>query len=271
MNTKLLSECGTELKLDPDYQVKIQGGDLMIVIAGVDCNKPAFKFEHPNLACSCKALYDYKHYRKSGSKFYTSKAGMNFYFIVPKSKIAMILEKGNSYVPALINGVRVDFNVSGGTSETGGWTDYLPGCCYISCNHSLRDLKKIAEVAVRDADLENLIVTPTMDKYEEERWARFVFDTKPVIENIIKMFEDGKNPQLQFKSGLTFYGVKLGFIESFNRRRNKITTIASDGKKSFHWDFTGAVLNLRLMTKFGLCKVKVGQIDWMETAKLNGM
>jgi hypothetical protein len=204
---------------------------------------------------------------QSGSKFWTAKAGMDFYFVIPRSAVKMLPEKGHSYIPAEINGVKVTFNVSGGTAN--GWTDYLHARTTIAVNHKLADLKKIAEVAVRNSPFEPMGVIPLED---ETRWNQLAARaSKGLIEKIVKLAEDGKSPVVKFLPG---FEEKEGKVVSVNRRAKKIMLPHGDEcLKKWSMDFTGAVKSLVLAVDGNYCRVraKIGQIDWFETAKANGI
>ena len=90
---------GERFQVEEGYQVELPPGDHLIVVAGAHLGKPAYDFDHPNIAAKKSELFEFKHYRKGGSKFWTSKAGISFYFVIPKAQIELLPEKGYSYVP----------------------------------------------------------------------------------------------------------------------------------------------------------------------------
>jgi len=270
---KLLSECGTLLVVDgtpgEQYQIEIAPGDYLIVRAGATVNKPSARFSHPNVAAFGKVLHEFKHYggRNGCRKFWTAHAGMDFYFVIPRSAVKMLPVKGHSYIPAEINGVKVTFNVSGGTAN--GWTDWLHTNTTIAVNHKLSDLKKIAEVAVRNSPFEPMVVKPLED---ETRWNQLAARaSKGLVEKIAKLAEDGKFPVVKFLPG---FEEKEGKVVSVNRRAKK--TMLPHGNeclKKWSTDYTGAVKSLVLVVDRYGCRIraKIGQIDWFETAKANGI
>ena len=111
---------GERFQVAEDYQVELPPGNHLTVIAGAYLGEPAYDFDHPNVAAKKSDVFEFKHYRKGGSKFWTAKAGISFYFVIPKGQIELLPEKGYSYVPVLIHGRRCVLNVSGGTGN-GGW------------------------------------------------------------------------------------------------------------------------------------------------------
>jgi len=269
---KLLSECGTLLVVDgtpgEQYQVEIEPGDYLVIRAGASVGKPSARFGHPNVAASGRSVHEFRHYRQGG-KFWTARAGVDFYFVVPRTAIKMLPEKGHSYVPAEINGVRVRFNVSGGTAN--GWTDWLHTCTEISVNHPVRDLKKIAEVSVRNSPFEPVVVKP-LEEGEDRRWRQIAARlSSGLIEKIAKMAEEGKSPVVKFLSG---YKVSEGRLVEVERRAKKIMLPHGDEcLKKWRVEYTGAVkhLILNIEGEWGRVRAKMGQVDWDATAAANGL
>lgn len=163
-----------------EYHVEVDPGDYLVINAGSIVGSPAARFHHPNVAHTRRQVYEFKHYRGNGGKFWTCKAGISFYLVIPRSEVFLLLEKGYSWVPAEINGVKVKFNVSGGSQN--GWTDWLHTHTSISVGHGIRDLKKLAEVAVRGTDLEPIQFrekdSPEEVQREATRWAQLQHDRK---------------------------------------------------------------------------------------------
>lgn len=270
---KLLSDCGTMLVVDDNpaeqYQVEIEPGDFLVIRTGATAGKAAFHFDHPNLAAKAKAVFEFKHYRKNGGKFYTARAGMEFYLVIPRTAITMLPEKGYSYVPAMINGVKVKFNVSGGTIN--GWTDTVHTRTEISVNHPVRDLKKLAEVSVRGSVMEP-VVPKVLEPNREAYWNRLAARvSKGLIEKVAKLAEDGKKPVVKLLPG---YSETEGVLIEVSRRAKKIEIPPKEGcYKSYRIEYTGAVRSLFLNVdgNWGRTRVKLNQIDWFATAAANGI
>jgi hypothetical protein len=183
-----------------EYHVEVDPGEYLVVEAGSLVGTPAARFTHPNVAARVNRVYEFKHYHGNGGKSWTSKAGVSFYLVIPRSCVFLLPEKGYSYIPAMINGVKVRFNVSGGTVN--GWTDWLHTHTQISVNHCLRDLKKLAEVAVRGTDLEP-IGFKAKDEEEVNRemvsWARLGAKQElKVVVGAQVMLGDGRTPEGPF-------------------------------------------------------------------------
>lgn len=163
---------GETFQVEEGYQVLLPPGNHLIVVAGAHMGRPAYDFDHPNLAARRSELAEFKHYRKSGSKFWTSKAEMSFYFVLPKAQIELLPEKGYSWVPVLIRGQKCDLNVSGG-SDQNGWTDYVRRVVHIACGWRLKGLKLLAEIAVSPAECQVQGITveiKAMDDYQRPRF-----------------------------------------------------------------------------------------------------
>jgi len=128
----LLSDCSNSLVIDNDYSINIEPSENQIIIMGFDANKSASKFKHPNISATVKRIHEFKHYRKNGGKFWTSRAGVDHYLVIPRNQITILSEKGYSYIKTEINGVKVTLNVSGGTNGK-GWADYLNTRCHTPC------------------------------------------------------------------------------------------------------------------------------------------
>lgn len=262
MIPKLLSECGDLYVIDNSkkdrYQVQIEEGENQIVVMGFLANKPASNYKHPNISATVKRIHEFKHYRKHGSKFWTSRAGVDHYLVVPRNKITLLPEKGYSYVKAEINGVKVSFNVSGGTGN--GWTDWLGTIAHTSVNHKLSDLKKIAEVSIR----QDITDIRELSEDEIKTWNRLAFKANPKIKNAIcKMIEEKKNPVIELVPG---YDQTIGYGVDLNRKW-KVERISSD---TCRHGFIGGIKSIvTKFDEFGLKCVKERQIDWYLTAQKN--
>ena len=65
----------------------------VIVVAGAHLGEAGYHFDHPNLAAKKSELFEFKHYRKGGGKFWASKAGISFYFVIPKAQIELLRQE----------------------------------------------------------------------------------------------------------------------------------------------------------------------------------
>jgi len=265
MNPTLLSNCGAEYVIDEKdkYTVIIQSGDYLVISMGFATSHGGSRFKHPNIAATTKTIHEFKHYRNSGSKFWTSRAGIDHILVIPRDKITLLPEKGYSYISAEINGAKVKFNVSGGTSGDGGWSDYLGTFVHISVNHKVGDLKKLCEVAVRNSPFEPIEVKK-LDENDEKRWNRLMANSIPDYkEKIAKMIEEGKQPMIQLTPGLRYVKEKAVDI----RRRTKRVPITEN---SWKYEETGAPRRIIIDVGYKVA-VKMNQIDWHKTAVENNL
>lgn len=268
----LLSECETKVTIDEKdrYNIEIQPGKYLVIKAGFTTGKPGAKFSHPNITASGRTIHEFKHYRRGGSKFWTRRAGVDHYLVVPRNQIKLIPEKGYSYVRAEINGVKVLFNVSGAGGE--GWTDYLTTFTTISVNHKLFDLKKICEVAIRNSPFEPITPKP-LDSNDNERWNELAAKATPKIkESIAKMIEEGKKPIVHFLSKYSYHGETKGEAVEVQRRYKKIPVPQTPPHYfSYKFEPIGAPRRIILATGGGKVAAKLTQIDWHQTAVANNL
>ena len=270
MEVKLLSECGTEFVLaektekNDKYVIDIEPGDYLVIEVGAKVNKPVAKFRHPNIAATAKRVFEFKHYRRGGSKFWTSAAGVSHYFVIPRSAVKMLPEKGLSYINAEINGAKVVFNVSGGGGG-GVWTDWLRTYTQISVNHPLRDVEKIAEVAVRGTPLEP-IKTEQLSPEREACWNQLAAKASGnVKESIVGLVEAGKKPIIKFLSGIGFGGQNQGEGVEVERGFKKHRV----DEQNAVWQQDGMVKRIVLLIEGHRVRAKLSQIDWYATAQAN--
>lgn len=142
------------------YEVTFGRNENIMLFCGQDARKPIVNklrtiIVQNKITCSgsINTIMEFKHYRSSGGKFWTSAPGVDFLFCIPKSKIKLLPIQGHSYVHVEINGVEVVLNVCGGTTydkETGksGWQDWVRDEAHTLVNMPLKKIKAIAEVAI---------------------------------------------------------------------------------------------------------------------------
>ena len=268
MEAKLMSECGEQYIVDNTegegdrYQVDITSSDYLVVCMGFTFDKAAANFNHPNMVSSRKVVHEFKHYWQNGRKFWTAKAGVDHYMVIPKTAITMLPEKGYSYVPVMINGVKVKFSVTGGTMN--GWTDYVSQFVHTNVNYKLADLKKILEVAVRGTSLEP-IPFKDQDESEIQSWDIIVGERKAKLK-LIDMIVKGEKPVLKLKTRYSYRGLNQGTVIKLERvgRWNK------NGKAGDPcFTYTGAPKAVRMTFDQYTedVRVKVSQVDWLKSAK----
>jgi len=266
---KLLSECGDRYVVDEQdrYEVKIEPGEFLLVEAGACAGKLGAKFRHPNVAATVRRLYEFKHYHRDGGKSWSTRAGVSYYMVIPRTAVRLLPEKGCSYVPAEINGVKVSFNVSGGGGEV--WTDYLRTRTQIAVNHPLRALKAMAAVAVRGTPFEPVAVEPLTPE-QEEQWDRLAAGATPDIkEKIARMVEAGLRPTVRLLPGYRYCLDDSGPGVETQRRYRKVWQDREH--RAYRLVAEGAVRGIVLDIGGVRVRAKDRQIDWAATAKANGL
>jgi hypothetical protein len=232
---------GGVIDLAPDYHVEVVPGDCLIVRAGASLGKAAAGFEHPNILKRADTVHWFKRQLPQGGKRWRSRAGRDFYFVIPKEFIAISEEPGYSYVKAQINGVQVTLNISGGTQN--GWTDWISQTVSISINHPIRDLLKFAAVALSLEEAARRGIVPEVEPLEEGD--RRIFDQAAAKVKLAgKIREGGK---IVLGEGYSHGDEKELVVESVVPRRRLI------------------------IAKGALGRVRVGyaQIDWKATLEVS--
>ena len=275
---RLLSECGEKLVIDDSekdrYEIAIAPGDDIVVMMGFKSNHPAAKFTCEGIAATNNEIHEFKHYCRSGRKFWTSHAGVNHYLVVPKNQIKLLPEKGYSYVKAEINGVKVSFNVSGGGGSD-GWRDWLGNTASVGVNHPLKALKAVAAVARKGVKLE----VKQLSEDDMLAWRKLAAKTGSAKETIIGLVEAGKKPTIILGARYSFQGRTIGQgVEAVRKyMRSNYTPCdikVGDYENSRRIVPIGAVKAVMVAFGEGYCnqaRVKMTQIDWLATATANGI
>lgn len=153
--TICMKDCGTLVSIprtngeDREYIVELPKEDYIVVQVGAIYGTNAAKFEHPNILAKIDETLEFKHYRNSGSKFWTSHAGTNFLFAIPKSRIHLALIEGFSYVPIIIGDTRFVLNVSGNTGGNDfGWKDWVRQCSHLLVEKTKKRMQILADNAM---------------------------------------------------------------------------------------------------------------------------
>lgn len=143
----LLSEINGEAEVVPNYFLKVEPGENLIVVLPFEVGTPGYNLEDPKVFARVPAVFDRKH-DNDVRKWWTRHAGVNLYIVIPKSKIEVVPEVGHSYPKFIINGEKVTFSTGGGTRGKGQWCDLLTKKGYIGCNAPLKVIRKLLAVAL---------------------------------------------------------------------------------------------------------------------------
>ena len=185
------------------------------------------------------------HYRSGGSKFWTAKAGIGLYFVIPKARIELLPEKGHSYVPVLIDGRRCVLNVGGG-SGNGGWTDYVRPVAHVGCGWTIAALKALAAVALSPRECLDQGITLDLEGLDDYQSQRLIEISAAVTMRTSLKAGD----QVLLKNGWSYEGSQGPFVIQCRPRRKR------------HFVCKAYPMGVR---------VQYAAIDWIKTAEINGV
>lgn len=236
---------GERFRVEEGYAVRLPPGDHLIVVAGAHVGESSYDFDHPNLVAKKSERFEFKHYRKGGSKFWTSKAGISFYFVIPKAQIELLPEKGYSYVPLLIGGRKCRLNVSGGTG-VGGWADFVRQVAHLGCGWTIGALRSLAAIALGAAECRVQGITLEIEPLADDQRAGFVEAAATVTMRTRLL----SGSQLLLRDGWDHLGSQGPFAVESRPCRKRYFLCAA-----------------------GLTRVRIpyAAIDWIKTAEINGV
>jgi len=142
-----LSELSGNVEVEPDYHVELPDTEYFILVAGGNYPAAATRYDHPNVAAKQDKVFLTRSYWPNGSKRWCQHAGRDFYFVIPRDRIALVFAKGYSYVPVIINGQTLHLDVSGGTCNE-GWTDFVRQQVSVGIQFSKQKLDLLAEAVL---------------------------------------------------------------------------------------------------------------------------
>jgi hypothetical protein len=237
---------GETFQVAKGYRVQLPLGNHLIVVAGANLDKPAYTFDHPNIAAKKSELFEFKHYRKGGSKFWTSKAGISLYFVIPKAQIELLPEKGYSYVPVLIHGRKCHLNVSGIGGGNDGWTDYVRRVVNIGCGWTLAALRSLATIALSPDECRVQGITLEIEPLKDYQQTGFI-EAAAAVTMRTRLCPGN---QVLLRNGWDFQGSQGPFAIEFPPHRKRY-----------------------LLCTSGLSRVRIqfAAIDWSKTAEINGV
>ena len=248
---------------EDNYVIRFEPSEYQLINVGFNSRKAGARLSHPNILETRKVIHEFKHYLKNGGKRWTAKSGVNHIIAVHKNNIYIEMEKGYSYVHAIINGVKVTLNVSGGTGGN-GWTDYVGSFISISVDHKVSDFKKLLAIA----ETENLDVEiPACSiEFDEDRWNELhaKSDTKRK-DKIYAMIENEEGPTIYLDNCVeeSVTGISLCRASKWSKPdENGSRVYGRNGRiKSLIGCGTGS----------SRYRIKLNQIDWAKTFKENGL
>jgi hypothetical protein len=285
-----LSESGPVIVLDEtpenEYRIDVDLPDQLIPVCfGQDARTPTAKFSHPNLAARANRIHNFKHDRARNGSRWTTRPGVDLWFLIPKSAITILPEKGYSYVRGTIGGVKVSFNVSGGTGNP-GWADRLSGRLHVRVGHSKTDLGKVAAIAVRDeaaeAALNKHIAAAPLDAGEQALFdlaiaaptvgralaERFQAGDKDLKVHLIKGYSTGipSDPSVGTLLDISFARIVKWRKPTAKEleEQPKVTRFGEHG-------YSLRAKYYAVHFPSGRTKVFAAHIDWVKTAEANGI
>ena len=238
-------EVGTVFRVEEGYEVHFDPEDYLILKAGSKTDQPGSKFVHRNVVASCGRVFEFKHEARSGQKRWTTSCGVEFHLVVPKSRIELLHEKGYSYVPVIIGGLRTILNVSGGSDGQGGWCDWVRRIADTQVGFPLRSLALLADQALTPEECRARGITFDLRLREIDQKRYTALATYARVRNLIQ-----PGHKIVLASGWDCSGSE-GPFPVVSRPRNK---------RHFLCDYG-----------WGKVQVKYEAVDWVVTATLNGL
>lgn len=163
------------IQVAPDYVISVEDCPVRTLVFGATIDSPLFHLIHPNIVAAVPKVLDFKHYRAGGSKFWTSKAGRDFYAVFESAAIEFLLEKTYSYPKVKINGQTFSLNTSGGTSGA-LWVDNVRAITWACCNLPIRVMRKILDKAMPVEKARAVLSLPVKEMKPERiaEWRKMV-------------------------------------------------------------------------------------------------
>jgi len=245
-----LNEIGTEftmpMKSGGTYHIQFPEEDYLVLVAGGNVGTAAEKFDHPNVAIRTPKVFDLKHYQRNRGKWWTTQAGIDFFFVIPKSKIELIEEVGYSYVKVRIGTEKYSISVSGGTFPEGDWTDVVRHGSHIGIQHTLKSLRNLSKEALSPEVCEAKGISLSIQALDRKTEYKDHVAKHKVLDKI------GEGDLLVLPKGTYFGqpGNRGPFqIQSRNSRRRTFYCTSS----------------------WGNVRVSYSKVDWLETAQANNI
>jgi hypothetical protein len=236
---------GERFPVEERYEVRLPPGDHLIVVAVAHLGEPGYDFDHPNIAAKKSELFEFKHYRQGGSKFWTSKAGIRIYFAIPKAQIELLPEKGYGHVPVLIQGRKCRLNVRGGSGDN-GWTDDIRQGADIGCGWPVSALRSLATIALHPEDCRAQGITLAIEPLKDYQRAEFV-ETAAAVAMRPRL---GAGGRIFLRDGWSSMGSQGPFVVDSRPPRKR------------HFICACGTAPLR---------IQYAAIDWTKTAQINGV
>jgi hypothetical protein len=243
MTTQKLALDTVQIAVADDYVITFAPEPYLILGVGLTI----CEFNHPSMVAKQTTVFEFKHERASGHKFWTAKPGVLHYFVVPKNHIEVAIEKGYSYVTTYIGGQKVVLNVSGGSGPP--WKDWVSRSPHTCINYPVKTLKAIA----------NNSLTPTQCNEQniafdilENRYPKQYVEL--AVAPIVRKWLQKNKGRLYLKSGWNHDELGPFEIEEHCMRRRAYFVLLHDGYitrtivpyKGIDWTRTAEINNIPL-------------------------
>ena len=231
------------LQILPNYTINLEPCKTLVLHLAFTLDKPAKNFTHQTVLQRQFKVFEFKHFRQNGSKFWTRKAGITLSFAVDKGHIRIKQKQGYSFPILRINGQEVRLNVSGGSGPNGGWQDWIGTEAETCVNLPLRTVAALAQVAInkRQANDQGIVIGPGEQLDIQEK--AFLQNTY-ARQHCLKHIQPGH--QIEIRENFSAWGAQsTGTVETRTGKR---------------WS-----------ASFGGIRYSLGlhQIDWTKTAAAN--
>ncbi|MCU0981794.1 MAG: hypothetical protein MUF25_21805 [Pirellulaceae bacterium] len=221
-----LSELAGRVEIEAGYFVELPDTESLVFVAGGNYPAAATRYDHANVAAKQDKVFLTRSYLPDGRKRWIQHAGRDFYFVIPRSRIALVFAKGYSFVPVLVNGQTLHLNVSGGTCGD-GWSDFVRQQVSVGIGFSKQKLDLLAEVALPPAEARSKVSLELTDLSERD------------VANFVELLagqmcrsrlESGRKLVLQ--DGWSFAGSRGPFVVESKATRQRYYIARADDRRS---------------------------------------
>ncbi len=240
-----LAKLAGKVEIEPGYYVELPDADCLVIVAGANYPAAATRYDHPNVAAMRDKVFHTRAYWPNGRKKWFQHAGREFSFVIPRQNIALVFDKGYSYVPVVINGQAFRLNVTGGTFD--GWTDFVRQQAHIGIGFTRKLLDVLAEVALPPNLAVGSVALELTEPPDSDAAAFVELVAGHVCRSSLK-----EGHKLLLRKGWTYEGSRGPFYV-VSKPKGRRSYVARSGCESH----------------FGI-RVNYNAIDWTETAAANG-
>ena len=258
-----MAKIDTKLTFDnkgEQYNIEVPAGDVLILRVGQNYGSAGSRFSHSNIAAKKEQVFGFKHYRKNGGKFWTYKAGIEFFFVIPKTKIDVLEEVAYSYPKVEIGGEIIALSVSGGTMN--GWTDWITPICSTLVGFSQKKMKAIADNALSPKECKEQGYV--FDIHEKDSYSNEDFQALCAKKDVQAFWKKNLiGTKIHLAHGYS-YGGETGPFLIVGNYKQSLRVLAEK-------HYRGYVEVGRDFPSYLCCRVKRSQIDYVKTAEDNGI